>query len=674
MSAKISIRAIWNRIKQINSKRREGQGDESDELIKETANDLLMYGTKDLDSKTSMVDCQKEREIFAVYFNESTSEGIIGGGAGSKQMKVRGAKFIHIVSSLLQAMNGTMAWLPGAVESLPLPWFFSFVEWNLRSVGQVYFCNSPISGLLILAGIFIQSTHVAVYGLLGLLTGNAVALGLGFDRSLISSGLFGYNSILCGLAVETFKGSKNHGGYDASIMITTSVVSMLSVAFFVALAKILAPYKSPPLTFPFNAATITFLIAVNIMTGNEQPASSDFNDNSSQNLIGISEFFTGVLRGIGQVYLANSAVSSACILIGIALCSRYLALAAFVGSLLGTGFSVLTGADNIMIEQGLYGYNSSLTLAAMAIFFVPSVGSFGMGLLAVIFTVLAQYACAVLFMTYGLPVMTVPFCVITLAMILIQRTADIIISVPLSSITIPEDHLQRVNILKEGFQYLFHAIKASESSRSMQMSTCGKSSELLKKISMEVIELHMSNTVQGILDDDGFGNVGLGIFQRIDAGGSGSVSKDQFVDYLQRIGFNDRSGLEFAGKAFSLVDFDLNDTLELNEFIAFVKITANLAAIRDTIAFFLEYVHVDGNHGIEFDELNAALGYLEQPALSNEECRVLSRVSGGGESFYMTDIINFVIISTLKDVVKDTVEYIEDDKKITYDLGPEYDA
>ena len=661
-------------MKQFNSKRREGRGDQYEELIKETANDSMTYGTEGLDSKTSMVDCQNEREIFAVYFNESTSEGITGGEAGSEKMKVHGTRFIHIVSSLLQAMNGTMAWLPGAVESLPLPWFFSFVEWNLRSVGQVYFCNSPISGLLILAGLFIQSTHVAVYGLLGLLTGNAVALGLGFDRSLISSGLFGYNSILCGLAVETFKGSKNHGGYDASILITTSVVSTLSVAFFVALAKILAPYKSPPLTFPFNAATITFLVAVNMMTGNEQPATSDFNDHPSQNLIGISEFFTGVLRGIGQVYLANSAVSSACILIGIALCSRYLALAAFVGSLLGTGFSVLTGADNIMIEQGLYGYNSSLTLAAMAIFFVPSVGSFVMGLLAVIFTVLAQYACAVLFRTYGLPVMTVPFCVITLAMFLVQRTTDIMISVPLSSITIPEDHLQRVNILKEGFQYLFRAIKASESSRSKQMSTCGKSRKLLKKISMEVIEVHMSNTVQDILDDDGFGNVGLGIFQRIDAGGSGSVSKDQFVDYLQRIGFYDRSGLQFAGKAFSLMDFDHNDTLEVKEFIAFMKVTANLAAIRDTIAIFFEFVHVDGSHDIEFDELNAALGYLEQPALSNEECRVLSRVSSGGESFYMTDIINFVIISTLKDVVMDTVKYIGDDKKITYDLGPEYDA
>ena len=455
LASKISIRAIWTRVKNINSKRREGRrGDESEELIKETANDSLMYGTKDLDdSKTSMVDCQKERELFAVYFNECASEGITGaGGAGSKKTKVHGIRFIHIVSSLLQAMNGTMAWLPGAVESLPLPWLFSFLEWNLRSVGQVYFCNSPISGLLILAGIFIQSTRVAVYGLLGLLTGNAVALGLGFDKSLISSGLFGYNSILCGIAVETFKGSKSHGGYDASILSATIAVSMMSVAFFVALAKILAPYKSPPLTFPFNAATITFLVAVNVMTGNNHPVTSDFNDNSSQNPIGISEFFT---RGIGQVYLVNSAVSSACILIGIALCSRYLALAAFVGSLLGTGFSVLTGAYNIMIEQGLYGYNSSLTLAAMAIFFVPSVGSFVMGSLAVIFTVLAQYSCDVLFMTYGLPVMTVPFCVITLAIILVQGTTDIIISVPLSSITIPEDHLQRVNILKEGFQYLF---------------------------------------------------------------------------------------------------------------------------------------------------------------------------------------------------------------------------
>ena len=504
-------------------------------------------------------------------------------------------------------------------------------------------------------GLFIQSARTATFGLVGLLTGNAVALGLRFNRSLISSGLFGYNSILCGLAVGTFKNS----GYDISILIATIVISVLSVVVFVAQAKILAPYKSPPLTLPFNVATLMFLVAISAM--NNVPMSSvgeptlpAFNQKSSQDLISPSEFFAGVLRGIGQVFLANNAISSACILAGIAFCSRYLALAAFIGSLLGTGFSVLTGADNAMIEQGLYGYNSSLTFAAMTIFFVPSAGSFVMGSLAVVFTVLAQYASAVLFMPYGLPVATVPFCVITLMMILIQGTTDIIISVPLSSITIPEDHLRRLNILKEGFQYLLCAMKG-------QMTTRGKPSRLLQKISAEFTKVHNSDNIDDILDCYEFGNIGLGIFQRIDVDRSGSVSKEEFVNHLQLIGFgfNDSSGLEFAGKVFSLLDFDDNDTLEEKDFIAFVMLTANLPAMLGTIVGFFDFVDVHGCRHFDFDELNAALGYLAQPALSDEECRILSRVSGGGgDSFNVTDIVNFVAISALKD----TVKCIEEDK------------
>jgi hypothetical protein len=34
----------------------------------------------------------------------------------------------------------------------------------LRGVGQVFFMNNPLSGLVILAGLFVQSPRVATYG------------------------------------------------------------------------------------------------------------------------------------------------------------------------------------------------------------------------------------------------------------------------------------------------------------------------------------------------------------------------------------------------------------------------------------------------------------------------------------------------------------------------------
>ena len=273
-----------------------------------------------------------------------------------------------------------------------------------------------------------------------------------------------------------------------------------------------------------------------------------------------------------------------------AFCSRYLTLAAIVGSLVGNGISVLTGADNGMIEQGLYGYNSSLTLTAMALFYVPSLGSFVIDLMAVIFTVLIQHATTVIFMPYGLPVMTIPFCIITLAIILLQGTTDIIVSVPLASMTIPEDHLRRVNMLKEGFQLIWNAIENHNKSRLKLEKKAFRMTRMLHNSSMHVIDKYDNEEIEDISDDDEFGRMGLRIFRGIDTRENGYVTSEQFVQYLHSLDFHEQYGLDFAKQAVSLLDFNRNETLELKEFVAFVRITANLSAIKNAVCNFFDFV------------------------------------------------------------------------------------
>ena len=56
------------------------------------------------------------------------------------------------------------------------------------------------------------------------------------------------------------------------------------------------------------------------------------------------------------MFLADKMISAILILVGIGICSRYLLFAAFVGSFLGNGFAMLTGAPRkMMVEQGLFG-------------------------------------------------------------------------------------------------------------------------------------------------------------------------------------------------------------------------------------------------------------------------------------------------------------------------------
>lgn len=77
----------------------------------------------------------------------------------------------------------------------------------------------------------------------------------------------------------------------------------------------------------------------------------------------------------------------------------------------------------------------------MLMFYVPSVGSFSIGIIASIMTVFIQLALATSLEPCGLPFMTLPFCISALAFVVIQGTTSNVISVPLSSMTTPEDHL-----------------------------------------------------------------------------------------------------------------------------------------------------------------------------------------------------------------------------------------
>lgn len=161
------------------------------------------------------------------------------------------------------------------------------------------------------------------------------------------------------------------------------------------------------------------------------------------------------------MFLANDIVSGILVLLGILFCSRISALAAFAGSAIGAGVAALVGCDRGAIENGMYGFNPSLTLCAMLMFYVPSIGSVTTGIAASIITVFIQLALATSLSPVGLPFMTLPFCLAALAFIVIQGTTSCVISVPLSSMTTPEDHLNRVSKLSNGFQLLYGAIHSS---------------------------------------------------------------------------------------------------------------------------------------------------------------------------------------------------------------------
>ncbi len=87
------------------------------------------------------------------------------------------------------------------------------IDWTegiFSGIGQIYFLDTILSGILLFIAVFWAGWKFGLYAILG----NAVALltayGLGGEHSLILEGLYGYNSILACLAVAAVFNPDDH--------------------------------------------------------------------------------------------------------------------------------------------------------------------------------------------------------------------------------------------------------------------------------------------------------------------------------------------------------------------------------------------------------------------------------------------------------------------------------
>jgi len=95
----------------------------------------------------------------------------------------------------------------------------------------------------------------------------------------------------------------------------------------------------------------------------------------------VPEPLRSVLRGVGQVFFQENALTGACFLVGIALSSPLMALGGAVGAIIGTAAARLLKFDESEVTAGIYGFNSTLVGIATMFFFRPGVMS-GLLLLA----------------------------------------------------------------------------------------------------------------------------------------------------------------------------------------------------------------------------------------------------------------------------------------------------
>lgn len=270
-----------------------------------------------------------------------------------------------------------------------------YLRASLRGIGQIFFQENAWTGLLLLAGIAMNSLTMAAGAALG--AGAATLLALTFDDSEgRASGLYGFNGALTGVAVLAFVAP--HPGAWA--------LAIIGAAWTALMARLWGRVcVLPPYTAPFVLSTWGLLYAASGLGLPAMPAA----DLPAVTELGI------VLRGVGQVVFQGNAWSGLVFVIALAVHSRRAGVWALIASALGMACARLSGLPTDMIAMGLYGFNAVLAAEALR---TALPGRFGIpSVLGVVLTVAMTYA----FQRADALSLTAPFVLSTWMVLLLAR-------------------------------------------------------------------------------------------------------------------------------------------------------------------------------------------------------------------------------------------------------------
>src|ERR1700754_3623584 len=124
-----------------------------------------------------------------------------------------------------------------------------------RGISQLFFANSIVSGIIIIAGIAVCSRIAAIFALVGSTVGMLTGLAVGASGIAIYNGLWGFNSFDAALAI---------GGVFFVLSARSAALAVMCAVFaallFGAIASLFTPWGLPALTLPFVFATLTFVL------------------------------------------------------------------------------------------------------------------------------------------------------------------------------------------------------------------------------------------------------------------------------------------------------------------------------------------------------------------------------------------------------------------------------
>lgn len=315
-----------------------------------------------------------------------------------------------------------------------------YIDSVLSGFGQIVLSDNPVTGLLIMAGIFLGAPSQLLSALVAACAASAFAFLIGVNKDLIRHGLYTFSGAVVGLGISLW-GFSAQAVYP-QMLIYAAIGGIVSVLLTGAFSSFLSKWEVPSLSVPYCVTLMMMIPALLLMSSMKpQPllplqvgqVTNGFNG------IDLAVFLKSTIAGVGEICFQVGIGSGVCLILALLVSSRIDTIVALICAALGTGFAVALGlpTDNIII--GLYGYNAALV--GMGLFgraFRMSTASAIFTIVMALFSVILTVGMGVVFMPLAIPVAALPFGIIVIACMIARDNLTMLTPVSVLLWGVPE--------------------------------------------------------------------------------------------------------------------------------------------------------------------------------------------------------------------------------------------
>jgi urea transporter len=303
--------------------------------------------------------------------------------------------------------------------------FYNTLKAVLNSYSILFFSNNKVLAIILLTVSFFNPI-AGLMGLLSVLTAIFICNSIGYDKEQIQSGLFSFNALLVGIGIGTFY------QVNFAFWLILLVACLFSVLFSIILSGWLGKYSLPFLSIPFVFTFWIVLLCVNEFSNlglnqkniswlSQMYVSNDFSffkvirdiDNWPFPPI-VAVFF----KSFSAIFFQNSLLAGILMSIGLLYHSRIAFTLLIIGFLTAYGFNYLVGGSANSINYYNMGANFMMSSVAIGGFFlIPSIRSYSWAIWSIPMTYLLVIALTKFYSLWALPIFSLPFCIVVIALL-----------------------------------------------------------------------------------------------------------------------------------------------------------------------------------------------------------------------------------------------------------------